>query len=678
MTSWQEQFDVTMGGLRKIYQEAVEPLENRFQYELFRPSNFVDTLKPAKPFVLFLGPFSAGKSTFINYLLGNEVLWTGPQPTTDKFTIIMHGREVNTISGRILASNPDLPFRGLAEFGDSFLEALSGMQVPSDLLRSVSLIDTPGVLEAAGGQSGHSRNYDYVRVVKWFVERADMVFFLFDPSKLDAGTELQLLIRQLRGYESKVRMVLNKADTVGGQELMRVYGALFWNMSNMIHTTEPPRVYVSSFWNRPYHHPANAPLFDEEKGDLLYELMEVIPLQALDKRVSSLLRRALDLQIFVHILGTMKEKLPTFGKQKAAKEMCRKMEPIYMEVATKYKLTAADFPKPEEFAAFLDRPIVDIEKFPKLTDFDKEVKKGAENVLRRLERAIRVEIPALLTPISQAAAVDPRRARKERGFDAVVAKTFYQTPTGVQPAGPAPLPAAAIPSAPVQHPVLQPSPQTPQFQQPQVPQQTYSAPPQMPIPQPVPQQIAQPQMQPALPQMVVQPQAQPVPQPPQQAQPPQQQPQPQQQMQQQMPFAMGMMPQMSMMNQMMQPQGAAGGQPGTLGYNNPQQFQQQLMMQQMMLNMMQQQQQQQAGGSAQPNPMLNMMMMSGMMPGMGMGMTVPAGMAGAGMPTQPQQPPPQTGVQLPPFAMESQTAQATTANWSPSTTPPESSPLKEA
>ncbi len=34
--------------------------------------------------------------------------------------------------------------------------------------------------------------------------------------------------------------VLNKADMCEPQELMRVYGSLFWSLSNLIHTTEPP------------------------------------------------------------------------------------------------------------------------------------------------------------------------------------------------------------------------------------------------------------------------------------------------------------------------------------------------------------------------------------------------------------------------------------------------------
>ena len=47
----------------------------------------------------------------------------------------------------------------------------------------------------------------------------------------------------------------------------------------------------------------------------MYDLLEVVPLQCLDKRVTAVMRRALDVQIHAHVVGTMKEKLPSvFGK----------------------------------------------------------------------------------------------------------------------------------------------------------------------------------------------------------------------------------------------------------------------------------------------------------------------------------------------------------------------------
>lgn len=48
-----------------------------------------------------------------------------------------------------------------------------------------------------------------------------------------ARTRGAQVITAMRGHDDKVRIILNKADSVDQQELMRVYGALMWSLGKV-------------------------------------------------------------------------------------------------------------------------------------------------------------------------------------------------------------------------------------------------------------------------------------------------------------------------------------------------------------------------------------------------------------------------------------------------------------
>jgi len=171
---------------------------------------------------------------FVEHLLGRKYPGAniGPEPTTDRVVAIYSAAEDRRTPGATLAVNPSLPWSGLAGFGNSFLARFEGAgcsSSPTGILKHMTIIDTPGIL--SGEKQRIERSYDFVELTSWFAARSDLILLLFDPAKLDIADEFMQVIKALRGHDDKVRVVLNKADSIDMQELMRVYGALLWSLS---------------------------------------------------------------------------------------------------------------------------------------------------------------------------------------------------------------------------------------------------------------------------------------------------------------------------------------------------------------------------------------------------------------------------------------------------------------
>ncbi|XP_013413281.1 sarcalumenin [Lingula anatina] len=263
--------------LRAIYQSSIKPLEDVYRFTTLGKNTVTDGEIYAKPMILFLGPWSTGKSTMINYLVGLEddayKLRTGAEPTTSDFTVLMNGEEYRTMEGIVLAADHTRSFSALEKFGQGFLERLQGIEMPHRLLQKVTFIDTPGIIE---NRKQQERGYPFNEVSQWFIDRADLIFVVFDPTKLDVGTELEAIFQLLKGREGQIRLILNKADSVTPQELMRVYGALFWSLAPLINVTEPPRVFIGSFWANPIKPNTMTQLFEQEENSLLQDVHEVV------------------------------------------------------------------------------------------------------------------------------------------------------------------------------------------------------------------------------------------------------------------------------------------------------------------------------------------------------------------------------------------------------------------
>mmetsp|Transcript_14095 Transcript_14095/g.20825 ORF Transcript_14095/g.20825 Transcript_14095/m.20825 type:complete len:566 (+) Transcript_14095:158-1855(+) len=371
--------------LKSIYRNAVLPIEKRYRYDYFFETPLLTDVEfDSKPQVLLIGQYSVGKTSFIRYLLGRDFPGQriGPEPTTDRFTVLINGPDERTIPGNALSVHPDLPFRGLERFGVSFLSRFEGSQMPSSVLRSVTLVDTPGIL--SGEKQRVNRGYDFTKVVSWFADRADLIILLFDAHKLDISDELKGAIDTLKGHEEKIRCILNKADQIDRQQLMRVYGALLWSLGKTMSSPEVARVYVGSFWEEPLRTMDNSDLFEKEEKDLMRDLA-VLPRQSAVRKINELVKRIRKVKTLAYIISHLKAQMPSLmGKEKMQNKLINDLPNVFRSVMKKHNLAPGDFPDINSFSERL-REV----KFAEFNAFQPKQMEDLDAVLNR-------EIPALM------------------------------------------------------------------------------------------------------------------------------------------------------------------------------------------------------------------------------------------------------------------------------------------
>lgn len=130
--------------------------------------------------LVVVGEFNAGKSAFINALLGARVLEEGVTPTTTRLQATRYGDKVE---------------RG-AEGAIAFVTA------PVELLRDLEIVDTPGT---------NAIYREHEALTTDFVPRADLVVFLTSAERPFTESE-RAFLSTIHEWGKKLLVVINKVD----------------------------------------------------------------------------------------------------------------------------------------------------------------------------------------------------------------------------------------------------------------------------------------------------------------------------------------------------------------------------------------------------------------------------------------------------------------------------------
>lgn len=131
--------------------------------------------------LVVVGEFNAGKSAFINALLGERVLDEGVTPTTARIHLLTYG---------------DAPSRTVDA------EGMQVVAAPVELLRDIHVVDTPGT---------NAIVREHERLTTEFVPRCDLVLFVTSAERPFTETE-RAFLQTIRGWGKKVVIIVNKVD----------------------------------------------------------------------------------------------------------------------------------------------------------------------------------------------------------------------------------------------------------------------------------------------------------------------------------------------------------------------------------------------------------------------------------------------------------------------------------
>jgi GTP-binding protein EngB required for normal cell division len=185
--------------------------------------------------LVILGEFNHGKSTFVNALLGADVLPTGITPTTAAINHVVWSAQP---SARVMLSTGESKFLEPSQIKD-WVTVAGGraaevayveLGYPSDLLRNnVVLVDTPGV---------NDLNDQRAEVTYGYVPRADAVVFLLDAGQALKDSEREFLrSRVFESARDRLIFVLGKMDMLNSDEKTAVVDYVKQGLAGL--TAEP-------------------------------------------------------------------------------------------------------------------------------------------------------------------------------------------------------------------------------------------------------------------------------------------------------------------------------------------------------------------------------------------------------------------------------------------------------
>ncbi len=157
--------------------------------------------------LVVVGEFNAGKSAFINALIGQQALKEGVTPTTTQVNILRYGKD-----------------QEYQLIDDNTLVIMN----EAELLSEISIVDTPGT-------NAIIRKHE--QITSKFIPRSDLVLFITSADRPFTESE-RLFLEKIRNWGKKVVFVINKIDILQNEtDLNQIEAFIVENARGLLGTT---------------------------------------------------------------------------------------------------------------------------------------------------------------------------------------------------------------------------------------------------------------------------------------------------------------------------------------------------------------------------------------------------------------------------------------------------------
>jgi GTP-binding protein EngB required for normal cell division len=198
--------DRLLGEERRLLSELAEALARFEAAPEDRQTLRRSALQLDELFLLVVaGEFNAGKSAFINALVGSALLEEGVTPTTTRIQLLRYGPACDPVPAAAppgtpapADASPTLPPDAPAA-QDAAIDVVTA---PLELLREIHIVDTPGT---------NAIHREHEAITREFVPRSDLVLFVTSADRPFTESE-RVFLQGIREWGKKVVVVINKID----------------------------------------------------------------------------------------------------------------------------------------------------------------------------------------------------------------------------------------------------------------------------------------------------------------------------------------------------------------------------------------------------------------------------------------------------------------------------------